>query len=91
MNISPCFSPHFSQNMNNFYTISDFYIAAFILASGKKLVDLDRSNPKKVVFLFDDPIGCRVLTMQYWQGKEVKGIDLADAIRQLKARLYSQY
>ncbi len=74
--------------MENFYQTSDFYLAAFLLTTGKKLVGLDRSDPKRVIFLFEDHEGCRELADQYWQGKEVKGTDLVEAIRQLKARLY---
>lgn len=43
------------NELNGFFTTSDTPFAAFLYASGVRLVELDRSNPQRVAFVFDSP------------------------------------
>jgi hypothetical protein len=39
--------------MNNEYPVSDLGSAAYLLTIGKKLIRLERSNPRRIVFCFE--------------------------------------
>jgi len=39
------------------FQISDFYTSAFLLSQGFKLITLNRGNPRRIFFAFEDKEG----------------------------------
>lgn len=82
--------------MNDRYLrISSFYPAAFLLAKGAGLVNIDKiSDPKRAVFVFAEPLACEELLHAFNFGKEDEQMVLVDsrkmatAIKTLKEKLY---
>lgn len=75
---------------NEVFKSTDFYISASLLAVGKNLLELDRTNPRSVVFIFDNTdFQCEPLISQYWnRSLVVPAKDLVSAITELKTRLH---
>jgi hypothetical protein len=42
-----------NKNIPQFKT-SDFYLSAFLLTRGLKLIKVDKSNPQRALFIFED-------------------------------------
>lgn len=76
--------------MSNEYRTSDFYLAATFLTLGMDLNGLDRANPSRVEFRFNDTDDRRQYVRDYFAGKlRVNPAQFAAAIKALKAELYS--
>lgn len=69
----------------------DLYLCAFLLASDMRLIDLDRTDPGRVRFVFANRERCEECVDAYWQGAKVVARDMVTAVRTLKERLYSDY
>ncbi|MBI1833903.1 MAG: hypothetical protein HYR90_03675 [Candidatus Andersenbacteria bacterium] len=68
----------------------DFYLSAFCLASGVKLADLDKSNPRQIFFVFNDFKGRENLERDFIFGRTtVDPKKYAAAIKELKNLMYS--
>lgn len=77
------------KNENNFGT-SDFYLAAFLVAKGLKLNNVDRNDPRRFVFVFDDVKHREKLVQDFLFGNsEVEPKSFAGAIKNLKHLLYA--
>lgn len=71
-----------------FLSTKDLFLAAGLLASGKKLIRLDWQD-NKAFFVFLDREKCAEAEMAHWQGTlKVSTKAYADAIRCIKDRLY---
>lgn len=76
--------------MNNEYKTSDFYIAAYIKASGIPLLYADKSNPRKVLFVFSGLKDSQNLAEDFLFGKgSIEPRTFVAAIKELKQLLYS--
>lgn len=76
--------------MNHEYQTSDFYVAAYLLASGVRLLRSDRSNPRRVVFVFSYNEGEQNLIEDFLFGRsKVDPRKLISAIKELKQLLHS--
>ena len=72
---------------NETYETSDISLAALLFSSGTNLLDIDRSNPRRAIFVFDSP---KPELLQKWhEGKAtVNALALLNAYQALKARLF---
>lgn len=74
---------------SNHYLVKDLYIAANLLASGKRLLQLQQEG-RFYWFVFENKLECEYLTTLYW--KEENSLPpkiYADALRTLKDRLFA--
>ena len=72
------------------FTSNDLGCCAALVGLGFELVGIDRTNPKRVLFVFPDNAQVRDTARQYWSGELSMGAKAYfDTIRSLKARLYS--
>ena len=68
----------------------DFYLAAYVLTQGVKLSHLDRTDPRRVVFVFENVKNRENLVRDFLYRKAlVEPQDFVDRIKTLKQFLYS--
>ena len=69
---------------------SDFYFAAYCLAQGFKIEEINRDNPRRMIFVFGDIKHGDQLAEDFLYGRtSVEPKRFAQAIRELKQLLYS--
>lgn len=69
----------------------DLGAAASLVTAGFELIELDKTNPRKVQFIFSRAIGIEKLVDEYWADKlEVKARSYFDNIKMIKSRIYSE-
>lgn len=75
---------------DNYNEVSDLGLAASLTASGFVVIEVDRSNPRRVVFVFDKSPELQHLVDLFWSNKLLLPASvLLEHIRQLKSRIYS--
>lgn len=76
----------------NEYRTKDFYISAALQTCGLKLVSLDRNDPQRVEFVFEDPNDeAHRIVNDYWDGKlQLDAFQFVSSVKLIKSRLYSQ-
>jgi hypothetical protein len=68
----------------------DLGVSAALVTAGFELVWIDKSNPRKVQFIFKKKKGIGQALDEYWSNKlRVKARSLNDNTKMLKNRLYS--
>ena len=73
----------------NYYQTTDLGLTASLTASGFVIADIDKSNPRRVVFLFDDNPELRKTVAEFWsQDLKLSAAVLLEHIRLIKARIY---
>lgn len=73
------------------YKTANFPIAIFLLANDFKLLDIDRSNPPRASFIFEDKPIRQTLIEKFWADEPVVGCKkLLQSQRELKQRLYGE-
>jgi len=78
------------MNQNKYQT-NNFYLAAFLLCRGQKLIDLNKTNPNKADFIFDDSPDREKLVRAFLFNQEVL-VDIKKFIffqKELKNKLYN--
>lgn len=71
---------------------SDFYLACFLFAAGVALESVDKSNPKRAVFIFESSKKVESQIQYFLENKAtINPRDFAHAIKELKQRLYSNF
>jgi hypothetical protein len=76
--------------MDNYNEITDLGLAASLTASGFVIVKLDKSNPRRVVFVFEKSPQLQNVIDQFWSNKlRLPAAALLEHVRQLKSRIYS--
>ena len=79
-----------SDNYQDFMTTYDLGCSSAIISAGFELVSLDKSNPKKVQFIFHRELGIEKVVDDYFADKlEVKARTFFDNVKMLKNRIYS--
>ncbi len=74
----------------DYYKTSDLGLATALVAVGYKLVDLDKSNPRRAEFKFIDDEQLRMAADDYWNSAlNVSALAYFDWLKRLKTRLYS--
>lgn len=80
-----------SENYQDFLTTYDLGCSAALVSSGFELVSLDKSNPRKVQFVFKREVGIEKVVDNYWTDRlEVKARAFFDNVKMLKNRIYSE-
>ncbi len=72
------------------FQISDFYTSAFLLSQGFKLITLNRGNPRRIFFAFEDKEGREKLIEDFFHSEVVvEPRKFIAAIKELKSLIYS--
>lgn len=72
------------------FLISDFYIAAFCLTKGLKLLHIEKSEPRRASFVFQDTDNRQKLVEDFLFGRaSVEPKSFVSAIKELKQLLHS--
>jgi hypothetical protein len=80
-----------SDNYAEYFYSFDLGAAASLATAGFELVSLDKSNPKKVRFVFRREAGIEKVVDDYWTDRlEVKARAFFDNLKMLKNRIYSE-
>lgn len=76
---------------NDYYESHDLALVAALAEYGFTPLQLDRSNPKRVVFIFEHSEELRSLIDEYWLNQlKVNPKTYFDSLKHLKTRLYSR-
>lgn len=66
-------------------------MAATLVTAGFELVALDKTNPRKVQFIFRREIGIEKVVDDYWADHlKIKARTFFDNVKMLKNRIYSE-
>ena len=72
------------------YTTSDLGCITALVSSGLHIQSLDKSNPKRVVFVFDHSMKLLELVDSYWNGSlNVDAKTFFETQKWLKSRIYN--
>lgn len=75
---------------NGTYKTSDIYVAAWLLSKGLQIERLDRRNPRRVDFIFQDRLDRPELVNQFLCGSAIGNVaDFVYSMRKCKQLLYS--
>ncbi len=78
-------------NTNDYYFTYDLGCSSALISAGFELVSLDKTNPRKVQFIFRREVGIEKVVDEYWADRlEVKARTFFDNIKMLKNRIYSE-
>ena len=78
------------NNEQTKFTLSDFYLSAFLLAKGFQLLDIDKSSPQRALFIFKNREDREKLTEDFLFGRtQVEPKSFVSAIKELKQLLHS--
>jgi predicted RNA-binding protein YlxR (DUF448 family) len=73
------------------FETSDFYLSAFLLAKGFKLIEINKENPHRALFVFKDREDRQRLVEDFLFGRTmINPKNFAAAIKELKQLLYSE-
>ena len=72
------------------YSLTDLSSASYLIAVGEQLVRLDFSNPKRVIFYFQNTPTVRRAVEEFWNGRaRVDPLHLLQTQKLLKQRIYA--
>lgn len=72
------------------FTTYDLGVASALLTSGYKLLDVDRTNNRKVLFIFEQKADIEKVTNSFFTDElRVKARSYFDNLKALKSKLYS--
>jgi hypothetical protein len=78
------------MNNTDYEKTADMGLAASLVASGFNVVDVERSDPRRVVFVFINNPELQEHISRFWSDDLLLPAGLLlDSIRKLKARIYS--
>ncbi len=78
-----------SNNNINTFSTDNFQLASFLLSESIKLISLDRSDPRRVLFVFEDTEHRKVLTGQFLSHQaKVEPHKFFSAQKDLKQMIY---
>ncbi len=76
--------------MNQDFSTFDLGLAAVLITLKYELLELDKSNPKKIRFLFKRVMGIEQVISDYWDDKiHLPAQSLLNNQKMLKNRIYS--
>jgi len=74
------------------FKTSDFYLSAFLRTQGLELIKIDKTNPRRALFIFKDRKDRRSLVEDFLFGRtKVEPKSFISAIKEFKRLLYSDY
>jgi hypothetical protein len=78
------------DQVNYFYTF-DLGCSAALISSNFNLVSLDKTNKRKVQFIFSRKAGIEKIVEKYWADRlKVNAREFFDNVKMLKNRIYSE-
>lgn len=79
-----------SNPFADYYSTTDIYLSASLIASGYKLLDIIKRE-KQFSFFFDSTKNLDNSISEYWEGKmRVDAKTLFNTFKELKTRMYNQ-
>lgn len=79
-----------NDDYNNNFTTHDLALAAALNECGFSIIELDTSNPRRVVFVFHNTMDLDDTTKKYWRGSlQVDPKSYFDNVKHLKTRIYA--
>lgn len=76
---------------NSIFKTPDLYQAAFLIASGCQLIQVESQSPKTQCFVFDDADKCHSLIITYINKRDLTPAkELVEAIKTVKVLLHSK-
>lgn len=76
------------ENQN--FKTTDFYSAVFLLASGYKLIKIDKTDPRRFCFVFQDQENRARLLEDFFNGSaKVEPRQFVSSIKELKTLMYN--
>ena len=74
-----------------YWTTFDLGCASAVITAGFEIILLEKSNPRKVQFIFRREVGIEKVVDDYWADRlEVKARAFFDNVKMLKNRIYSE-
>jgi hypothetical protein len=74
----------------DYYETTDLGLAASLCCVGYRVVDVDKSNPKRVVFCFENNFELKTKVSEFWDNSLlIPASTLLENIRLLKSRIYA--
>ena len=78
-------------NTDDYYSTYDLGCSSALICAGFELVSLDKTNPRKVQFIFRREDEIEKVVDEYWADRlEIKARAFFDNIKMLKNRIYSE-
>lgn len=75
---------------NKQFTLSDFYLSAFLKVKNFNLLDVIKSNPQRVIFVFEDKESRKKLVEDFLFGRaKVEPKSYVSVIKELKQLIHS--
>ena len=72
------------------FSTSDIGVATALLCVGFELLDVEKSNPRKAMFVFREQVNAEEIVNKYFSDRlEVKARSFFDNLKALKNKLYS--
>ncbi|MFA6587580.1 MAG: DUF5659 domain-containing protein [Patescibacteria group bacterium] len=79
------------DNQEHLLRSFDMGACSALLCSGFELVTLDKTNPRKALFVFKRKEGIDEAINKYWAGElKISALQYFDTLKMLKNRLYSE-
>jgi hypothetical protein len=79
------------DNKDGYFYTFDLGLSAALISAGFKLVSLDKTNLRKVQFIFNREAGIADVIDEYWTDRlEVKARAFFENTKMIKNRLYSE-
>ncbi len=80
------------EHEKDLYRVSDLALASTLLCLGCRLWATDRSDERRVSFVFERNEGLDEILENYWTGQlRVEPVAFFSAVKQAKNRIYSEY
>lgn len=84
------YSQHDNVNTTEQYQTTDIGSATALVSIGYSLVSLDKSNPRRALFVFDDSNDLQARLKDYWSGSlSVDAKTYFETYKWLKSRIYN--
>jgi hypothetical protein len=81
-----------NDKKNQQFTLSDFYLAAFLRAKSFRLLNIewDKNDPRRALFIFEEKEGRQRLVEDFLFGRsQIEPKSFVSAIKELKQLLHS--
>jgi hypothetical protein len=76
--------------MTNIYRNRDFYLSAFLISKGCKLIGTSKENPTTTLFEFEDTVELRKLVDEYYtMNATTEVLAFVSSIRSLKSVIHA--
>ena len=79
-----------SKHDDEYFKTHDLALVAALVEYGESPLKLDKSNPRRVVFVFENGEELQVIVSDYWLDRlKVNPKTYFDSLKHLKTRIYS--